>query len=147
MTSYKQKRIIFVAIIFAISLGGLIITINNFSDNLIFFYKPNEIIDKPEIIKKINNKNIRVGGLVKENSFKKIDALTVEFTITDYEKDLIIEHVGLIPDLFRDNQGVVAKGIYDHHKNKFYSQELLIKHDENYMPPEIKNIKPIKKVN
>jgi cytochrome c-type biogenesis protein CcmE len=142
MTSYKQKRIIFVAIIFAISLAGLIITINNFSDNLIFFYKPNEIIDKPEIIQKIKNKNIRVGGLVKENSFKKIDALTIEFVITDYEKDLIIEHVGVIPDLFRDNQGVVANGIYDHQKNKFYSQELLIKHDENYMPPEIKNIKP-----
>ena len=63
--------------------------------------------------------------------------------ITDYQKDLLIEHVGVIPDLFRDKQGVVAKGIYNYQENKFYSQELLIKHDENYVPVEIRNIKPI----
>ena len=142
MTNYKQKRIIFVSIIFAISLIGFLIIINNFRDSLIFFYKPSEINDSQEIITRIKNKNIRVGGLVKENSFKKIDALTCQFVITDYQKDLLIEHVGVIPDLFRDKQGVVAKGIYNYQENKFYSQELLIKHDENYMPPEIKNIKP-----
>jgi len=143
MINYKQKRIIFVSIIFAISLIGFLIIINNFRDSLIFFYKPSEINDSYELKAKINNKNIRVGGLVKEGSFQKIDALTCRFVITDYQKDLLIEHVGVIPDLFRDKQGVVAKGIYNYQENKFYSQELLIKHDENYVPVEIRNIKPI----
>ncbi len=120
-------------------MSGLLFIILNFKDNLVFFYTPTEISEKP-----INNKIIRVGGLVKEKSLKKIDALTTEFLITDLKKDLLVNHVGMVPDLFRDNQGVVAKGFYDYEKNKFYSQELLIKHDENYMPPEVKNIKTIK---
>jgi cytochrome c-type biogenesis protein CcmE len=150
MINYKQKRIIFIAIITTISLCGLMLVINNFQDSLVFFYKPEEIFNELENANKINNKinnkilgkNIRVGGLVKEKSLKRIDALTVEFVITDYKKDLIIEHIGVVPDLFRDNQGVVAKGIYDPEKNKFFSRELLIKHDEKYVPYEIKNIKP-----
>jgi len=148
MINYKQKRIIFIAIITIISLCGLMLVVNNFQDSLVFFYKPEEIFNELENANKINSKinnkilgkNIRVGGLVKEKSLKRIDALTVEFVITDYKKDLIIEHIGVVPDLFRDNQGVVAKGIYDPVKNKFFSRELLIKHDEKYMPPEIKNI-------
>jgi cytochrome c-type biogenesis protein CcmE len=150
MINYKQKRIIFITIIIGISLCGLLLVISNFRDSLVFFYTPEEIFNEIENANKINNKinnkilgkNIRVGGLVKEKSLKRIDALTVEFVITDYKKDLIIEHIGIVPDLFRDNQGVVAKGIYDSKKNKFFSRELLIKHDEKYVPYEIKNIKP-----
>ena len=138
---YQQKRIIFVVVIFLISLLGLLLIINNFRENLVFFYSPKEIIDQEIILKKINNKIIRVGGLVKENSLKKIDALNIEFVITDYHKDLTIYHKGIVPDLFRDKQGVIAKGYYDQQQKKFYSQELLVKHDENYIPAELKNIK------
>ena len=138
---YQQKRIIFVVVIFLISLLGFLLIINNFRENLVFFYSPKEIIDQEIILKKINNKIIRVGGLVKENSLKKIDALTIEFVITDYHKDLTIYHKGIVPDLFRDKQGVIAKGFYDQPQKKFYSQELLVKHDENYIPAELKNIK------
>ena len=138
---YQQKRIIFVVVIFLISLLGLLLIINNFRENLVFFYSPKEIIDQEIILKKINNKVIRVGGLVKENSLKKIDALNIEFVITDYHKDLTIYHKGIVPDLFRDKQGVIAKGYYDQQQKKFYSQELLVKHDENYIPAELKNIK------
>lgn len=138
---YQQKRIIFVVVIFLVSFLGLLLIINNFRENLVFFYSPKEIIDQEIILKKINNKIIRVGGLVKENSLKKIDALTIEFVITDYHKDLTIYHKGIVPDLFRDKQGVIAKGYYDQQQKKFYSQELLVKHDENYIPAELKNIK------
>ncbi len=122
---------------------GLFFVIGNFRESLVFFYTPEEIFNGIENGKKLAGQNIRVGGLVKENSLKRIDALTVEFVITDYKKDLKIEYIGVFPDLFRDKQGVVAKGVFDLDKNKFFSRELLIKHDENYMPPEIKNIKPL----
>jgi cytochrome c-type biogenesis protein CcmE len=138
---YQQKRIIFVVVIFLVSFLGLLLIINNLRENLVFFYSPKEVIDQEIILKKINNKIIRVGGLVKENSLKKIDALTIEFVITDYHKDLTIYHKGIVPDLFRDKQGVIAKGYYDQQQKKFYSQELLVKHDENYIPAELKNIK------
>jgi len=79
-----------------------------------------------------------VGGLVKKDSIRKVDALTTIFTITDLESDLNIFYQGILPDLFRQEQGVVVKGKYDDKKNQFFADALLIKHDENYMPPEIK---------
>jgi cytochrome c-type biogenesis protein CcmE len=90
-----------------------------------------------------NAKNIiRVGGMIVKNSIKKIDATTTEFVITDYAENLAITYSGILPDLFREEQGVVAKGQFNIENNKFYTQELLIKHDENYMPPEVaKNLK------
>lgn len=138
---YQQKRITFVVVIFFISLCGLLLIINNFQENIVFFYSPKEIVNQEIILKKTANKVIRVGGLVKENSLKKIDALTIEFVITDYHQELTILHQGIVPDLFRDKQGVIAKGYFDQQQNKFYSQELLVKHDENYLPAELKNIK------
>jgi len=75
--------------------------------------------------------------MVKEETIKKIDALNIEFVITDYENDLKIHYTGILPDLFREKQGVVAKGIFNVEKNEFLSRELLVKHDENYMPPEV----------
>jgi cytochrome c-type biogenesis protein CcmE len=133
----KQQRIIFVSSIILISLISLIYIITNFNNNIVFFYSPNEM----EKIK--NAKNIiRVGGMIVKNSIKKIDATTTEFVITDYAENLAITYSGILPDLFREEQGVVAKGQFNIENNKFYTQELLIKHDENYMPPEVaKNLK------
>jgi len=138
---YQQKRITFVVFIFLISIAGLVMIINNFQENLVFFYSPKEIVNQEIILKKTRNKIIRVGGLVKENSLKKIDALTIEFIITDYHQELTIYHKGIVPDLFRDKQGVIAKGYFDQQQNKFYSQELLVKHDENYIPAELENLR------
>lgn len=130
--SQKKKRLIFVGSIFAISLLALAFVVDNFRDNIVFFYSPSEVRNSVNL-----NRNIRVGGLVVENSVEKIDALTTKFTITDNVENLEIEYVGILPDLFRENQGVVAKGKFDEEKNQFFSRELLIKHDENYMPPEV----------
>jgi cytochrome c-type biogenesis protein CcmE len=132
----KKKRIIFVGSIFAISLISLAFVITNFRENMVFFYSPSEL-KTPENLEKIKNHQIRVGGLVAENSIKKIDALTTEFTITDMAENLKITYVGILPDLFREKQGVVAKGKFNSETNKFFSKELLVKHDENYMPPEV----------
>ena len=101
-------------------------------NNIVFFFSPSEI-DKI----RSSHSSVRVGGMIKKNSIKKIDALTTEFIITDYKNDLAINYRGILPDLFREDQGVVAKGKLNLSENKFYSSELLVKHDENYMPPEV----------
>jgi cytochrome c-type biogenesis protein CcmE len=128
----KKRRMIFVGSAFLISVLALLFVITNFRENMVFFYSPSELQNV-----KVNARQIRVGGLVKEKSVKKIDALTSEFVITDLKKDLKIHYVGMLPDLFREKQGVVAKGKFDAEKNEFFSRELLVKHDEKYMPSEV----------
>lgn len=133
----KKKRIIFVGSIFTLSIAALFFVVLNFRDNIVFFYAPTEL-KSAEILQKIADKKIRVGGLVKKGSVQKIDAMTTQFMVTDYNQDLLIIYSGLLPDLFREGQGIVAKGKYDVQKDEFFSTELLVKHDEKYVPPEIK---------
>jgi cytochrome c-type biogenesis protein CcmE len=133
----KKKRIIFVSSIFAISLLALLFVIKNFRENIVFFYSPTELLEI-----KTKGKTIRIGGLVKEGSIKKIDVLNSEFIVTDLQNELKVHYQGILPDLFRDKQGVVAKGVLNQDSGEFSSKELLIKHDEKYMPPEVtKSIK------
>jgi cytochrome c-type biogenesis protein CcmE len=133
----KKKRSIFILFWFLVSILAVFFIIKNFRDEIVFFYSPSEISEKIS-----ESKKIRVGGLVLANSVRKKDALTTEFKVSDGKKELKIIHKGLTPDLFREGQGVIASGFYDGKKNIFYSNELLVKHDENYMPPEVaKSIK------
>jgi len=134
--NYKKKRWIFLASVFSVSVVALIFVISNFRDQIVFFYSPSELKSLDDL-SKIVNKQIRVGGLVVEKSVTKIDALTTKFVITDLKDELKITYSGLVPDLFRENQGVVAKGRLDRNKNQFIAEELLVKHDEKYMPPEV----------
>ena len=123
---------VFVISIFAISLLSLSFVIKNFRENIVFFYSPTELQNL-----KSSERVIRIGGLVKERSVIKIDALNTEFVVTDLQNELKVHYSGILPDLFRDKQGVVAKGLLNAEKTEFFSKELLIKHDENYMPPEV----------
>ena len=132
----KKKRIIFVSSAFLVSILALIFVVINFRDNMVFFYSPSEL-KKTENLEKTYDRQIRVGGMIKKDSIVKIDALVTKFVITDFAETLEIEHIGILPDLFREKQGVVAKGIFDSKKNQFFSRELLVKHDEKYMPPEV----------
>lgn len=134
LSKYKKKRLTFVGTIFVISLLSLAFIIKNFRENIVFFYAPSEL----ETVKDVK-KRVKVGGLVKENSVKKVDASNVDFVVTDLKQDLLIHHKGIVPDLFREKQGVVASGFLSEDKKEFFSKELLIKHDENYMPPEVAN--------
>lgn len=132
----KQKRIIFITAAFSISLLAMVFVIINFRDNIVFFYSPSEL-NNAEILEKTKGKQIRIGGLVLKGSVKRIDALNVEFVVTDLQEEVKVNYKGVLPDLFRDEQGVVAKGKFDEEKNEFFSSELLVKHDEKYMPPEV----------
>lgn len=128
--NHKRKRIVFVASIFAVSLLALFFVIKNFRENIVFFYSPTEL---GQI--QTSGRTVRIGGLVKEGSVEKIDALNTKFIVTDLENELRVHYQGILPDMFRDKQGVVAKGILK--DEEFFSRELLIKHDEKYMPPEV----------
>ena len=132
----KQKRILFIVTTLFISLIALIFVIMNFRDQIVFFYSPAELLadsNRDKILKR----QVRVGGLVVAKTVKKIDSINTEFVITDLKQELKIVYVGLLPDLFRENQGIVAKGKLDQDSKIFIANELLVKHDEKYMPPEI----------
>ncbi len=130
----KKRRLVFIATTLVISVLALVFIIQNFKKQIVFFYSPSEL----QNVNLSNPRQIRVGGLVLKNSITQIDVLTTEFVISDEIANLTINYHGLLPDLFREGQGVIAKGQFDSKNQKFMAQELLVKHDENYMPPEIK---------
>ena len=126
----KIKRLIFVLTIlftFVIAIG---LIIRALEENIIYFYSPSDI---KEI--QTSNKLIRIGGLVKENSLTKADKLIVEFVITDNLEEIKVIYQGILPDLCREKQGVIAEGSFK--LDKFIATKILAKHDENYMPKEV----------
>ena len=120
----------------AVLIGSLLATwlvVSALSENMNLFYSPSEIL-KADIDE---NVLIRAGGMVKQGSIEKSkDSLNVRFTVTDYQNELIINYEGILPDLFDENAGVVVRGNLKT-DGSFKAIEVLAKHDENYMPPEI----------
>ena len=129
----KRKRfyIIFSAFTFFCFVVGIILIA--LQDNILFFYSPSEILEKN--LKQ--NEKVRLGGLVQENSVLRKD-IKINFIITDLKKTIEVSYEGILPDLFREGQGVIVNGYLKN--NIFEASEVLAKHDENYMPPEIKKI-------
>ena len=101
-------------------------------DTIVVFHTPKEVVEKQIPA----GKRIRLGGLVAAGSLKRGDGLTVEFAITDTVKTIPVSYTGILPDLFREGQGVVAEGKLDA-AGRFLADTVLAKHDENYMPPEV----------
>ena len=132
---YKRLNIL---IIFMLAIASTIFfVLKALEEKIVFFYSPTEILKKDVKL----NDMIRVGGLVVDNSIVyDNDGLEVSFTITDKKNSLNISYKGILPDLFREGQGIVAEGNIDIEKNIFLAQKVLAKHDENYMPPEIEKM-------
>ena len=129
----KYRRL-FITIIVILTLGlATKLILMALEDNILYFYTPNDLIEKFSDTKNIQNK-IRIGGLVLENSIKKEGKKTI-FMITDRKKEVKVIFKGTLPDLFREGQGIVAEGMFQN--NNFIASEVLAKHDENYMPPEV----------
>ncbi len=129
----KYRRL-FITIIIILTLGlATKLILMALEDNIVFFYTPNDLIEKFGNTKNIQNK-IRIGGLVLESSIKKEGKKTI-FMITDRKKEVKVVFKGPLPDLFREGQGIVAEGMFQN--NNFIASEVLAKHDENYMPPEV----------
>ncbi len=129
----KYRRL-FITIIIILTLGlATKLILMALEDNIVYFYTPNDLIEKFGDTKNIQNK-IRIGGLVLESSIKKEGEKTI-FVITDRKKEVKVVFKGPLPDLFREGQGIVAEGMFQN--NNFIASEVLAKHDENYMPPEV----------
>ena len=129
----KYRRL-FITIIIILTLGlATKLILMALEENIVYFYTPNDLIEKFGDTKNIQNK-IRIGGLVLESSIKKEVEKTI-FMITDRKKEVKVVFKGPLPDLFREGQGVVAEGLFQN--NNFIASEVLAKHDENYMPPEV----------
>ena len=131
----KRFYLLFSAFTFFCFIVGTILIV--LQDNILFFYTPSEILEKD--LKQ--DEKVRLGGLVEENSVARNDT-KINFTITDLKKTIEVTYEGILPDLFREGQGVIVKGYLQN--NIFEATEVLAKHDENYMPPEIK--KKLKKL-
>jgi len=128
----KRNRIFTILIILSLCSIGVYFILSNLNDNIVFFYPPSEI-------SKIENKRgkVRVGGIVKNGSITRKTDNKIHFIITDYSEELEIIYQGILPALFREGQGIVAEGNLKLPKS-FLAIKLLAKHDENYMPPQIK---------
>jgi cytochrome c-type biogenesis protein CcmE len=139
MTPQGRARLSFILMIVA-SLGAAVsIALYALRDNVAFFYSPSDILrvqnETPEQV--MPGRVFRLGGLVKENSLVKEDAsLSIHFIVTDLQAERTVHYTGILPDLFREGQGVVAKGTLDN-TGVFQATEMLAKHDEKYMPPEV----------
>ena len=129
----KYRRL-FITIIIVLTLGlATKLILMALEDNIVYFYTPNDLLEKFGDTQNIQNK-IRIGGLVLESSIKKEGEKTI-FMITDRKKEVKVVFKGPLPDLFREGQGIVAEGMFQN--NNFIASEVLAKHDENYMPPEV----------
>lgn len=129
----KYKRLLILFLILSILGAATKLVLMALKENIIYFYTPNELKKKYGNVKNIDNK-IRIGGLVLENSvvINKNESI---FEITDKKDNIKVFFKGQLPDLFREGQGIVAEGILK--DNKLIANQVLAKHDENYMPPEV----------
>jgi len=128
----RHRRLIYVALGLALLGVTAALVLNAFRSNLVFFYSPTQVADKEAPV----NKTFRLGGLVEQGSLKRLpDGVTVSFVVTDTGKSIPVRYKGILPDLFKEGKGVVAQGRLEA-DGVFQAQEVLAKHDENYMPPE-----------
>ena len=136
LTNKVKKKIFFTTIFISIAFVSFFIIFNNLKNNLLYFKTPTEIKIYDNNSKK---KIIRVGGMVKKDSIT-IDKDKINFVITDFKNEVNVVYKGAVPSLFLEEKGVIAEGILEDN-NFFIAKKILAKHDENYMPPELKDLK------
>ena len=127
----KKKRFLGLILFFVPLCFGLFFLMSALNSNIVYFISPTELIDQNKI-----NQRLRLGGLVKANSISVIGTI-IKFDVTDGNNSISVRYEGLLPDLFKEDQGVIVEGKFD--SNYFNADNLLAKHDENYIPREIKN--------
>ena len=127
-----KLRFFFVLLIILTLILSIFLILKSLEENVVYFQSPSEI----KILSEIEKKKIRVGGMVKINSIS-MQSKEVKFIITDFKNEINVIYSGVVPNLFTEGKGVVAEG-YLKDKNFFLATKILAKHDENYMPPEVK---------
>ena len=127
-----KLRIAFVFILLVSVVLSIFLVLKSLEENVVYFLSPSEI----KYLSEIETKKIRVGGMVKEESIL-INSDRITFIITDFKNEINVSYYGLVPNLFEEGKGVVAEGFLQD-KNFLLADKILAKHDENYMPPEVK---------
>jgi cytochrome c-type biogenesis protein CcmE len=134
MNPRKQRRLAFAITLLLAGGGAAGLAVFALQDNVLFFYSPSDIVDHPDRVP--SGRVFRIGGLVQNGSVKRDAGLDVQFVVTDGKNAVPVNYSGVLPDLFREGQGVVALGTRDT-TGVFKASEVLAKHDETYMPPEV----------
>tara|TARA_B100001057_G_scaffold359751_1_gene361992 strand:+ start:221 stop:640 length:420 start_codon:yes stop_codon:yes gene_type:complete len=127
-----KLRFFFVSLILVTVVLSVFLIIKSLEENVVFFKSPTEI----KALSEIDKKKIRIGGMVKKDSISIISK-EIKFIVTDFKNEINVVYSGVVPNLFSEEKGVVAEG-YLKDKNFFLATKILAKHDENYMPPEVK---------
>jgi len=127
----KHKRLTFVVIAVGLLGAAVGLILIAFQENIVFFFTPTEVLER----KLPPGQRVRMGGLVEEGSVERPGGARVNFRVTDLANTVPVAYVGLLPDLFREGQGVVVEGYVEN--GVLRAEEVLAKHDENYMPPEV----------
>jgi cytochrome c-type biogenesis protein CcmE len=134
MNPRKQRRLAFAITLLLAGGGAAGLAVFALQDNVLFFYSPSDIVDHPEKVP--SGRVFRIGGLVEKGSVQRDTGLDVKFVVTDGKNAVPVNYSGVLPDLFREGQGIVALGTRDS-AGVFKASEVLAKHDETYMPPEV----------
>ena len=133
-----KLRVIFLLFSFVIAILAVFLVLKTLEEDVVYFISPTEIKNLPEI----NSKKIRIGGMVKKDSIK-ISSNQINFIITDFKNEIYVNFSGTVPNLFGEEKGVVVEGFLKD-RNYFSATKILAKHDENYMPPEVKESLQVK---
>jgi len=132
MNKRSRRKVLVIGVLFGVTVAA-VLGLTAFQENLLYFYSPTQIAagEAPD------NHSFRVGGLVVAGTvIRKPDSLDVQFDLTDNTETMTVQYTGILPDLFREGQGIVAMGSMQS-GGLFIAEEVLAKHDENYMPPEV----------
>ena len=127
-----KLRFLFISTVLLILILTVFLVLKSLEENVVYFQSPSEIKSLTEL----TNNKIRVGGMVKKNSIN-MNSDEVNFIITDFKNEINVTYSGAVPNLFEEGKGVVAEGVLKD-RNFFSATKILAKHDENYMPPEVK---------
>jgi len=127
-----KLRAFFIILVFISAVLITFLVINSLKENVVYFKSPTEIKN----LTQIDKNKIRIGGMVKKNSIE-VNSENLKFIVTDFKNEIIVSYNGAVPNLFEEEKGVVAEG-YLQDRKFFKAEKILAKHDENYMPPEVK---------
>lgn len=130
----KHTRLVVVLVSLLVMGGAAALLLKSFQDNLIFFYTPTQWQEKSAEVGFDASREMRIGGIVKQGSLKHVDS-EIRFVVTDLTTEMPVTYRGMVPTLFREDQGVVAQGHFEN--GVFRAKTILAKHDENYMPKEV----------
>jgi cytochrome c-type biogenesis protein CcmE len=134
MKPARKQRLLLIGLMVIGAGLATFFALKSFNDNLMYFFSTSDVIAG----KAPKDTLFRLGGMVVKGTVQRPDnGMTVHFKLTDFDKDVMVEYTGILPDLFREGQGIVAHGKLND-QGVFIAQEVLAKHDENYMPPEVK---------